>query len=124
MLLASIERFFQSFEAGPFMGAAPSALNPGQGDDQGRYCWPLLLPRDQLCVTQGIGRAMWSSHKVTSSCYRVAQKMRLPCSLKYILQRGYTVIVPRTNEVTSTSHKQQQDISKQVHSLYKDLIPS
>lgn len=34
------------------------------------------------------------------------------------------MIVPRTNEVTSASHKQQQDISKQVHSLYKDLIPS
>ena len=34
------------------------------------------------------------------------------------------MIVPRTNEVTSASHKQQQDISEQVHSLYKDLIPS
>lgn len=56
VLLDSTEEFFQSFEAGPFMGAAPSALNPGQGDDQGRYCCPLLLPKHQLCVTQGIGQ--------------------------------------------------------------------
>lgn len=81
VLLDSTEQDFQSSEAGSFMGAAPSALIPGQGDDQGRNCCPLLLPRDQLCVTQGIGRAVWSSHKVTRSCYRVAQTMRLPCSL-------------------------------------------
>ena len=68
LLLGSTEQYFQSFEAGPFMGAAPSALIPGQGDDQGRNCRS-LLPRDQLCVTQGIGRAVWSSHKVTRSCY-------------------------------------------------------
>lgn len=36
--LDSTEQYFQSFEAGPFMGAACSALTPGQGDDQGRDC--------------------------------------------------------------------------------------
>ena len=80
LLLGSTEQYFQSFEAGPFMGAAPSALIPGQGDDQGRNCLP-PPQRPALC-----NPGYWEGSVVKPQSnkvllYRVAQTIRLPCSL-------------------------------------------
>lgn len=44
----------------------------GWWSGKGLLCTP-LLPRDRLCVRQGIGRAVLSSHTTTKSCYTVAQ---------------------------------------------------
>ena len=64
VLLDSTEQDFQSSEAGSFMGAAPSALIPGQGDDQGRNCCPLLLP---LLILLGHGLHCKLSEEIFSS---------------------------------------------------------